>query len=72
MDYLYLAIIALLVIINIEQRIKHDGVLKIDISNPNNEVYRFEVNEIDKLKNKKRITLKVDTSFVASQENQTM
>lgn len=25
MDYLYLAIIALLVIINIEQRIKHDG-----------------------------------------------
>lgn len=72
MDYLYLAIIALLVIINIEQRIKHDGVLKIDISNPNKEVYIFEVNEIDKLKNKKRITLKVDTSFVASQENQTM
>lgn len=72
MDYLYLAIIALLVIINIEQRIKHDGVLKIDISNANKEVYRFEVNEIDKLKNKKRITLKVDTSFVASQENQTM
>ena len=72
MDYLYLAIIALLVIINIEQRIKHDGVLKIDISNPNKAVYRFEVNEIDKLKNKKRITLKVDTSFVASQENQTM
>lgn len=72
MGYLYLAIIALLVIINIEHRIKHDGVLKIDISNPDKEVYRFEVNEIDKLKNKKRITLKVDTSFVASQENQTM
>lgn len=72
MNYLYLAIIALLVIINIEQRIKYDGVLKIDISNPDKEVYRFEVNEIDKLKNKKRITLKVDTSFVASQENQTM
>lgn len=72
MDYLYLAIIALLVIINIEQRIKHDGVLKIDILNPDKEIYRFEVNEIDNLKNKKRITLKVDTSFVASQENQTM
>lgn len=38
MDYLYLAIIALLVIINIEQRIKHDGVLKIDVSNPDKEV----------------------------------
>ena len=72
MDYLYLAIIALLVIINIEQRIKHDGVLNIDISNPDKEVYRFEVTVIDNLKNKKRITLKVDTSFVASQENQTM
>ena len=72
MNYLYLAVIALLVIINIEQRIKHDGVLKIDISNPDKESDRFEVNEIDKLKNKKRITLKVDTSFVASQENQTM
>lgn len=72
MNYLYLAVITLLVIINIEQRIKHDGVLKIDISNQDKEVYRFEVNDIDKLKNKKRITLKVDTSFVASQENQTM
>ena len=36
------------------------GTLKIDHSNPDKDVYRFEIDKIDNLHKKKRIILKVD------------
>lgn len=36
------------------------GVLRIDHSNPDKDVYRFEINKLDDLTNKKRIILIID------------
>lgn len=36
------------------------GVLRIDHSNPEKDVYRFEINDLDKLNKKRRIVLKID------------
>jgi len=36
------------------------GVLKIDHTNPNKDVYRFEIDDFDKLNKKRRILLAVD------------
>ena len=36
------------------------GTLKIDHSNPDKDVYRFEIDDLDALSTKKKITLKVD------------
>lgn len=44
------------------------GVLKIDRSNPEKDVYRFVVNDIDKMAMKKRIVLKVDANADLSQK----
>lgn len=38
------------------------GTLRIDHSNPEKDVYRFDVDDIDKLSKKKRIVLKVDNN----------
>jgi uncharacterized membrane-anchored protein YhcB (DUF1043 family) len=44
------------------------GTLKIDHSNPNKDVYRFEIDNLDALSTKKRITLKVDNEADLSQK----
>ena len=44
------------------------GTLKIDHSNPEKDIYRFDVNDLDGLSNKKRITLKVDNHADLSQK----
>ena len=36
------------------------GTLKIDHSNPDKDVYRFEIDDLDALSTKKKVTLKVD------------
>ena len=36
------------------------GTLKIDYSNPDKDVYRFEIDDLDALSTKKKVTLKVD------------
>ena len=36
------------------------GILRIDHSNPEKDVYRFEINNLDKLNKKRRIVLKID------------
>ena len=46
----------------------HSGVLKIDRSNPNKDVYRFDVEDLDGLVKKKFITLKVDNNADLSQK----
>lgn len=38
---------------------KNDGVLRIDTSNPEKDVYRLELDNLDILPRKKRITLRV-------------
>ena len=42
------------------------GTLRIDHSNPEKDVYRFDVDDIDELSNKKRIVLKVDNNAIIS------
>lgn len=43
------------------------GTLRIDHSNPEKDVYRFEIDDIDSLSRKKRIVLKVDNCAMLSQ-----
>lgn len=44
------------------------GVLKIDRSNPEKDVYRFEIDDLDSLHKKKRIVLKIDNDAAISHE----
>ena len=44
------------------------GTLKIDHSNPEKDLYRFEINDLDKLNKKNRIALKVDHRADLSQK----
>ena len=44
------------------------GTLKIDHSNPDKDVYLIEINDLDDLDNKKRITLKMDHNADLSQK----
>ena len=44
-----------------------NGILRIDHSNPEKDVYRFEIDDLDKLENKKRIVLKIDHKSNLSQ-----
>ncbi len=44
------------------------GTLKIDHSNPEKDIYRFEINNFDDLSKKKRIILKVDNNADLSQK----
>lgn len=45
-----------------------DGILRIDHSDPEKDVYRFDVNDLDSLSKKKRIVLKVDNHAELSQK----
>lgn len=44
------------------------GTLRIDHSNPDKDIYRFEIDDLDKLKNKSRIKLKIDHEADLSQK----
>lgn len=39
---------------------KFEGILKIDHSNPDKDIYRIEIDDLDELPNKKHIVLKID------------
>ena len=43
------------------------GTLKIDHSNPQKDVYRFEIKDLDKLNKKKYVRLKIDNNANLSQ-----
>lgn len=43
------------------------GTLRIDRSNPEKDIYRFEVDDLDVLSRKKRVILKVDSNAYLSQ-----
>lgn len=44
------------------------GILKIDRSNPEKDVYRLDIGDLDKLSNKKRVVLTVDNRADLSQK----
>lgn len=44
------------------------GVLKIDRSNPEKDIYRFDVRDLDSIAKKKRIILKIDNNADLSQK----
>lgn len=44
------------------------GTLRIDRSNPEKIIYRFEMDDIDGLKNKKMVVLKIDNNADLSQK----
>ena len=44
------------------------GTLRIDRSNPEKDVYRIEINNLEDLSRKKRVILDVDNSAILSQE----
>lgn len=48
--------------------LKTAGVLKIDHSNPEKDVYRFDIYDLNALSRKKRILLKVDNNADLSHE----
>jgi len=52
----------------IARKTKPDGILRIDHTNPEKDTYRFEIDEIDKLSNKRYIRLKVDNNANLSQD----
>lgn len=45
-----------------------EGTLRIDHTDPEKDVYRFEIDDIDKLSKKKRVVLKVDNNADLSQK----
>lgn len=47
---------------------KSSGVLRIDHSNPEKDIYRFEINDLDYLNKKKKIVLKIDHHANLSQD----
>ena len=49
-------------------RYKFAGTLRIDHSNPEKDVYRFEIDKIDKLSKRHRIILKIDNNADLSQK----
>lgn len=71
MEYvLYLAVLAVVTIIVriVQDKIRTAGTLKIDHSNPEKDVYRLEIDDLEGLTKKRKIVLKVDNRANLSQE----
>ena len=60
----------LAILIDVVKRLilKPHGTLRIDHSNPEKDIYRFEINNLDSLDKKKRIVLKIDHHADLSQK----
>ena len=46
---------------------KATGTLKIDHSNPEKDIYRFEIDNLDKLNKRRRVILRIDNNADLSQ-----
>lgn len=69
MVYLMIGLVAGLIIgLVIKFKCAYDGVLLIDHSNPEKDVYRFCINDLDKLSSRKEIRLKINHDADLSQE----
>lgn len=47
---------------------KMEGILKIDHSNPDKDIYRIEIDDLDGLPNKKHVVLKIEDDADLSQK----
>ena len=71
MDYLILfacSFVSSIVTLIITYRTSGRGALRIDHSNPERDLYRIEINNLEDLSRKKRVILDVDNSAILSQE----
>lgn len=71
MEYvLYLVVLAVITVIVriVQDKMRTAGTLKIDHSNPEKDVYRLEIDDLEGLSKKHKIVLKVDNSANLSQE----
>ena len=71
MEYvLYLAVLAVITVIVriVQDKIRTAGTLKVDHSNPEKDVYRLEIDDLEDLSKKHKIVLKVDNRANLSQE----
>lgn len=71
MEYvLYLVVVAVVTVIVriVQDKIRTAGTLKIDHSNPEKDVYRLEIDDLEGLSKKRKIVLKVDNRANLSQE----
>lgn len=70
MEYvLYLVVLAVVTVIVriVQDKIRTAGILKIDHSNPEKDVYRLEIDDLESLSKKHKIVLKVDNRANLSQ-----
>lgn len=49
-------------------RLRNDGVLRIDQSNPEKDLYRFDINDLESLSKKKYIVIRIDNKADLSHE----
>lgn len=71
MEYvLYLVVLAVVTVIVriVQDKIRTAGTLKIDHSNPEKDIYRLEIDDLEGLSKKRKIVLKVDNGANLSQE----
>lgn len=69
MLYLMIGLIAGLIIgLVIKFKCAYDGILLIDHSNPEKDVYRFYISDLDKLSGRKELRLKINHNANLSQE----
>ena len=65
----YALVMVVLIVIQVVWRIRSaSGTLRIDHSNPLKDIYRLEIDDLDKLTRKTRVVLKVDHNADLSQE----
>ena len=69
---LFFGVVIGVITTNIILRTRYCGTLKIDHSNPEKDLYRFEIDDLDDLNKRKRVTLKVDHVTNLSQIKQTL
>lgn len=69
MNFIIAAVFLVGVVIGVLlDRLRTVGTLRIDHSNPDKDVYRFEINNLDSLNKKKRIVLTIDHHADLSQQ----
>lgn len=67
-ECLITAIVEIIILIIFYRTHSLSGTLRIDHSNPDKDVYRIELDDLDNLSKKKRIVLQVDNNAELSQE----
>lgn len=65
--YISFFVIGFIIGFLVNRKLNICGVLRIDHSNPEKDIYRFEMDSLDDLSNRKFVVLKIDNDFKISQ-----